>query len=280
MRIGVPLTAALAALAIAGCKPTGAVGEKAGPDNKAFKDEEPGFFGSLFGAAKPKPAPPRPAVAGECRFSAWAAAAEPTAIRSGPGAGFAKLGTLPAARTTEAGLRGVEAATFEVVEARHGWFRIDKASYQRLDYDEDPVVYASGWIPGSAISFAVQSDYAYEMPDKASPVVASSWIDPRGVQTLHIEKPSFCQGEWVLLTVSGYDGKKQPAWLRGACGDLESTCDSVVSDNPAKPADLPTYNAPPPPPVEQSGGAKDKAGKGAVSAASTAAAGASARRQR
>lgn len=261
-------------LALGGCKPSTPVGEKASADNKAFEDDGSGFFGSWFGGPKRKKVPPGPAVPGECRFTAWAAATDPTPIRSGPGDGFTKLGTLPAARLTDAGLRGIEAATFRVVEARHGWFRIESASYQRLDFDEEPVVYPAGWIPGKAVSFAVQSDFAYEMPDPSSPVVASSWIDPRGVQPMHIEAPQYCKGEWVMLTVAGYDGENRLAWLRGACGNLETTCDEAISDNPAKPADLPTYKVPPPSPTPEAG--EDEP----VSSLSSAAAGASARPRR
>ena len=262
------------ALAAGGCRPSSPVGEKASADNTAFDDDNSGFFGSWFGGPKKRKTPPGPAVPGECRFTAWASAAEPTEIRSGPGNGFTRLGTLPAARPTDAGLRGIEAATFRVVEARHGWFRIEGASYQRLDFDEEPIVYPAGWIPGKALSFAVQSDFAYEMPDPASPVVASSWIDPRGVQPLHIESPQYCKGDWVMLTVAGYDGENRLAWLRGACGDLESTCEEVVSDNPAKPADLPTYRQPPPTPPPEA------AADDPVSSPSSAVAGASTRPRR
>jgi len=233
-----------ACLLVPACKP-GPVGDKAAADNKAFQDDDGGFFGAFLGPRK-KPAANDPGVPGICRFSAWAAATVPTAIRAGPGRAFEVLGTLPASRPTQAGLTGVEAATFKVVEAQRGWFRIENASYQRLDFDENPVVYPPGWIPGKAISFALQSDFAYAMPDAKSPVIASSWNDPSGTQPMHFEAPLFCQGEWVLLTVAGYDGVKKPAWLRGACGTLETRCDDIASDNPAKPADLPTYAVPAP----------------------------------
>lgn len=222
----------------------GPVGDKAAADNKAFQDDDNGFFGSFLTPKKKPPVSRGPGVPGICSFSAWAASPEPTVIRSGPGKGFAALGTLPAARPTKAGLRGIEAATFEVVEARHGWFRIDKARYQRLDFDEAPVVYPTGWIPGDAVSFALQSDFAYERPDAKSPVVATSWNEPSGTKTLRIESPHYCQGEWVLVNVAGYDGLRKPAWLRGACGKLDGTCDDIVSDNPPKPADLPGYPVP------------------------------------
>lgn len=244
MRSGL-LLALAACLIVPACKP-GPVGDKAAADNKAFQDDDGGFFGSFLNPKKKKPVSLGPGIPGECRFSAWAASMDPagTVIRSGPGKGFAALGKLPAARATEAGLRGIEAATFQVVEARHGWFRIDHATYQRLDFDEAPVVYPAGWIPGEAVSFAVQSDFAYELPDARSPVVATSWNEPTGTRMLRIENPRFCQGEWVLLTVAGYDGLRKMAWLRGACGKLDATCDDIFSDNPPKPADLAAFPAP------------------------------------
>lgn len=279
MRSGFLLAlAACLSLIVPACKP-GPVGDKAAADNKAFQDDDGGFFGAFLGPKKRKPVSFGPGIPGECRFSAWAASMDPggTVIRSGPGKGFAALGKLPAARATEAGLNGTEAATFEVVEARHGWFRIDKATYQRLDFDEAPVVYPAGWIPGDAVSFAVQSDFAYERPDAKSPVVATSWNEPSGTRVLRIENPRFCQGEWVLLTVAGYDGLRKLAWLRGACGKLDATCDDIVSDNPAKPADLVGYPAPAAPVATDVPVSTPAAEDVPLSAPSSAAASASAR---
>lgn len=238
--------ASFSALA-AGCD-AGPVGDKAAADNRAFQEEEDGgFFSSWLGRRK-EPAGFDPGVPGQCRFTAWAANTAPagTPIHAGPGRTFDTVGKLPAARATEAGLNGIEAATFQVVEARDGWFRIAKPVFQRLDFDEEPVVYPDGWIDGKHLSFALQSDFAFERPDPRSAKVASSWNDPTGPNTLRFHSPQDCQGEWVKLTVSGYDGVEKPGWVRGACGKLETACEGLVSDNPARPADLPTYPAPAP----------------------------------
>ena len=248
MRALLPIAVAALALATAACD-AGPVGDKATADNRAFQDEEDGgFFSSLLGASR-KTANDQPGIPGQCRFSGWAANSHPagTPIRSGPGRVFPVVGTLPAARETEAGLYGIEAATFDVVEAKDGWFRIDKAVYQRLDFDEEPVVYPAGWIAGVDLSFAVQSDYAFERPDPRAPRVASGWNDPNGVNGLRFHTPQDCQGEWVKLTVAGYDGVEKAGWLRGLCGKLETACEDLASDNAARPGDLPSYATPPAP---------------------------------
>lgn len=242
------LAAATLALLASACD-AGPVGDKAAADNRAFQDEDDsGFFSFLD--PRPKPAPFNPGVPGQCRFSGWAANTDPkgTPIRSGPGRAFAVVGTLPAARATEAGLNGIEAATFDVVEAKDGWFRIDKVVYQRLDFDEEPVVYPAGWIYGKHLSFALQSDFAFDRPDPRAMKVATSWNDPNGTNQLNFHSPVDCQGEWVKLTVAGYDRAEKEGWVRGVCGKLETACEGLVSDNPDKPADLPTYRTPPPPP--------------------------------
>lgn len=243
------LALATAALATAACD-AGPVGDKAAADNRAFQDEEDGgFFSSLLGSNRKATGSDQPGIPGQCRFSGWAANGNPagTPIRSGPGRAFPVVGTLPPARETDAGLYGIEAATFDVVEAKNGWFRIDKAVYQRLDFDEEPVVYPAGWIAGADISFAVQSDYAFEHPDPRAPRVASGWNDPNGANGLRFHTPQDCQGEWVKLTVAGYDGVEKPGWLRGLCGRLETACEDLASDNAERPGDLPTYATPPVP---------------------------------
>lgn len=248
MRILPLLAAASCALLIGACD-AGPVGDKAAADNRAFQDDnEGGFFSKLLGRNEDSSS--TPGIPGQCRFSAWAANTKPggTPIRSGPGKAFPSIGTLPSARETEAGLYGIEAATFDVVETKNGWFRIEKATFQRLDFDEEPVVYPSGWISGEDLSFALQSDFAFERPDARSAKIAASWNDPNGQNPLRFHSAEDCQGEWVKLTVSGYDGVEKPGWVRGVCGKLEMTCEGLVSDNPARPADLPTYRTPPPEP--------------------------------
>jgi hypothetical protein len=269
MRHRAHLAAMACAALLAGCSAETPVGEKASTDNKALQDSDEGFFSRIFGSRKP---PEAPAIPGQCRFSAWAAATAKggTVIRSGPGKQYEPVGTLPAARPTEAGLAGVEAATFDVVEAKFGWFRIENARYQRLDFDEAPVVYPSGWIPGQAISFALQSDYAFERPDPQSPVVASSWQDPAGTHQMLFENPQYCAGDWIMLTVAGYDGEKKLAWLRGACGSLETACETIPTDTAARPTDLASFAVP-----QATDAAEDE-----IRPPSSAAAGASARPRR
>lgn len=227
----------------------GPVGDKAAADNRAFQDDgEGGFFSKLLGRNNNTSSDP--GIPGQCSFSAWAANTTPagTPIRSGPGKTFPAIGTLPPARETEAGLYGIEAATFDVVEAKNGWFRIDKVVFQRLDFDEEPVVYPSGWISGADLSFALQSDFAFERPDARSAKVASSWNDPNGQNPVRFHDAEDCQGEWVKLTVSGYDGAEKPGWVRGLCGKLETACEGLVSDNAARPSDLPSYQVTAPEP--------------------------------
>lgn len=255
---------ALAALALlAGACDAGPVGDKAAADSRAFQEEDDGSFFSFLDP-RPSREPFDPGVPGQCRFTAWATnmGSEGTPIRSGPGRTFPAIGTLPASRATDAGLNGIEAATFEVLEAKDGWFRIGKAIYQRLDFDEEPVVYPDGWVSGKHISFALQSDFAFDRPDPRATKIASSWNDPTGTNPLRFHSPQDCQGEWVKLTVSGYDGVEKDGWVRGVCGKLETACQGLTSDNPEKPADLPTYSTPAPLPTPAPGATQASAPAG------------------
>src|SRR5688572_22661235 len=80
---------------------------------------------SGLAAAQPRPQPSRDGI---CSFSGWSTDPDPRGlnVRAGPSATARILGTLPPPEPGE----DVEVdfgATFDVVEARDGWFRIENA---------------------------------------------------------------------------------------------------------------------------------------------------------
>lgn len=138
---------------------------------------------------------------------------------------------------------------FKIVESRNGWFRIVEPS--RWDRAEDggnrdlPV----GWVHGRHVSFALQTDKAFERPDPKSPVVATTWRWEKGKNGANVgigfRNPSECRGEWIKVLATGMSGKERPAWVRGICGVQETTCDGVVGD-PIAYDKLPVSDKPPP----------------------------------
>jgi hypothetical protein len=185
-----------------------------------------------------------PSKRGQCAFSAWAYDEDPkgTNVRAGAGKSFPVIATLPQFKLTESGLRGSDAVTFDVVEAKDGWFRIKNAQLFPMEADKPEATYPDGWVHGSKISFALQSDYAFEHPDPKSKRVATSWQSSDGIHGLKHRNPDDCQGEWVHLQVSDHDSAYRPAWVRGVCGVLETTCDGVLGDGPENSTyELPIY---------------------------------------
>lgn len=181
---------------------------------------------------------------GKCKFSAWVHDNDPngTNLRSGPGLSFAVIAKLPAARKTdEGGLTGLDAVTFRAVEARAGWFRITDVMFSPLGHDDRAKRYPDGWIHGSKIGFVLQSDFAFTTPDPSSRQVATSWQNEDGLHEIAYREVDDCSGEWVHLKVKDHDPRERPAWVRGVCGMLETTCDGLPGDYSTDDKQLPTY---------------------------------------
>ncbi len=120
-------------------------------------------------------------------------------------------------------------ATFDVVEARDGWFRIENAR-RWSQAGQGASTLPSGWVSGRFVGFQLQTDKAFAEPDPASPVVVTSWDEDGGLSQFGYRNPTACRGEWVRLTVVGRDGRERQGWVRGVCALQETTCDGVQGD--------------------------------------------------
>ena len=165
-----------------------------------------------------------------CSFSGWSSDPDPRGlnVRAGPSATARIVGTLP---PPEPG-QDIEVdfgATFDVVESRGGWFRIENARRWSQVGDAASNL-PSGWISGRYLTFQLQTDKAFAEPDPASPVVVSAWREDGGISPFAYRNPTECRGEWVRLTVAGRDGRQRQGWVRGICGIQETTCDGVHGD--------------------------------------------------
>jgi hypothetical protein len=178
-------------------------------------------------AVHAQPGPPQDGI---CRFSGWSSDPDPRGlnVRAGPSAEARILGTLPPPERGE----DVEVdfgATFDVVESRDGWFRIQNAR-RWSQQGSGPSTLPSGWISGRYLAFQLMTDKAFAEPDPGSPVVATSYVEDGGLSQFAYRHPSACRGEWVRLLVTGRNGREREAWVRGVCGIQETTCDGVQGD--------------------------------------------------
>jgi len=185
------------------------------------------FGAGAVAVAEPQPQPRREGV---CSFSGWSTDPDPRGlnVRAGPSATARILGTLPPPEPGE----DVEVdfgATFDVVEARDGWFRIENAR-RWSQAGRGASTLPSGWISGRFVGFQLQTDKAFAAPDPASTVVVTSWEEDGGLSQFGYRHPTACHGEWVRLTVVGRDGRERQGWVRGVCGIQETTCDGVQGD--------------------------------------------------
>lgn len=192
------------------------------------------------GTPSPEPAPDANAVAlpdddpGQtkgtlhiCDFGGWSADRDPKGlnVRALPSATARIVRILPAP-AYDPDFEREMAPSFDVFEARNGWFLIGVLD-TNVPGHRTPIPW--GWIHGSKIDFAVQSDVAFTAPDPASPVAATSWWDEKdGGHPFTYRHPIDCKGHWVQLTVAGRDKRERIAWTRGVCEIQETTCDGGI----------------------------------------------------
>lgn len=158
-----------------------------------------------------------------CDFGGWSADRDPKGlnVRAGPSATARIVRTLPAP-AYDADYEREMAPDFDVFEARNGWFLIGRLDTSDLRHYK-PIPW--GWIHGSKIDFAVQSDVAFTAPDPQSTVAVTAWWDKNGGRPFDYRNPVDCKGHWVQLTVAGQDRRERIAWTRGICDIQETTCD-------------------------------------------------------
>ncbi|GEM_PF-2597913 len=225
------LPAFLAALAMAGCRASETVTDDSEPPPLAVQEGR-----QAADEAKP----------GECSFGGWVRDEDPagTNLRAGPGTQFEVVAVLPRYKDDVGGLAGIEAPDFDIVEARDGWFRLANVQYLPLDAAQpsDRKSYPDGWIHGSKVDFALQTEFAFARPDSASPVVASGWYEDDVHYQMPHRSPSDCRGEWVKLEVAGHDGRWRSGWARGVCHIYETSCDGVSGDGEQPGRLLPRYD--------------------------------------
>lgn len=163
-----------------------------------------------------------------CSFNGWADDSDQAGVevRAGPSADARVVGRLPPPELDGDIPFGVE---FRVVEAKNGWFRIERP-YRWSQGQNPPFDLPEGWIAGRSLDFALQTDKAFEAPNPRSRVVATTWAASDGHHVFDYRHPSDCRGEWVRLLVTGHDRRERPAWARGVCGHQETTCDGMQGD--------------------------------------------------
>ena len=160
-----------------------------------------------------------------CDFDGWSADKDPAGlnVRAEPAITARIVRTLPAPIHDAENDRD-EAPGFDVFEARGGWFLIGTlmgTGNRRETW---------GWVHGSKITFALQTDIAFTEPTPASPRAVTVWQDRDGVHAIDYGPPLDCKGHWVQLSVSGRDRRPRIAWARGICANQETTCDGGVHD--------------------------------------------------
>ena len=178
------------------------------------------------GSASPEPVAAAPA----CSFSGWSGDPDPRGlnVRAGPSPTAPVVGRLPPPESHPDN-ETMFGATFDVVESRNGWFRIENArrwSQEGRGASRLP----SGWISGRFLQFQLMTDQVFAAPDPASPIVLSSWDEGGTLIQFHYRRPTECRGEWVRLTAVGRDGRERQGWVRGICGIQETGCDGVRGD--------------------------------------------------
>ncbi len=169
-------------------------------------------------------------AANACDFAGWSSDPDPRGlnVRTGPSPTAPIVGALPPPEPGE-DIEVDFGTTFDVVESRNGWFRIENAR-RWTQVGHGPSTLPSGWISGRYLTFQLQTDKAFAEPDPSSPTVLTSWMDNGTLTQFGYRNPTECRGEWVRLTVVGPDRRERQGWVRGICGIQETTCDGIRGD--------------------------------------------------
>jgi hypothetical protein len=155
-----------------------------------------------------------------CAVSGLVSVEGPVHVRSGPGRRFPSTGIIPA-RDPNAEMD--RPASFDVIEARGGWFRVANAA--PWSASNEPVQGVSGWLSGREVAFSLQTHLGFAEPDPSSEVRwrSESMEEPETLAALD------CSGEWVKLLFSR-GGEVRQAWFRGVCDNPDTSCDMPPGD--------------------------------------------------
>ena len=178
----------------------------------------------------------------QCELRGWVASQDVVTVRAQPGPDADTLGTLPAmVKTPDYFFYGVE---LNILGSRNGWIKIANAKDDpgMSSQPARPTYSGTGWVPGSAVSFSVQTDTGYARPDTSSTAIATldgGWLTELG----EIDRIVACTGEWALLsyrlvrerndttdileelTPEEQEATQGQAWFRDICPLQETTCD-------------------------------------------------------
>lgn len=159
----------------------------------------------------------------QCDLAAWVSASPDLAVRSGPGADYAAVATVPRPYTD-----GEEIYFPEVVitGSHDGWFRISRITtnlYGGLTTDPIVTFSGEGWLPGNVLRTWLESRFLLSRPSDDASVAftvatASSSSDYFRADTFHA-----CDGLWVELE-GNYLDQRPRGWSRDICASQVTTC--------------------------------------------------------
>ena len=130
--------------------------------------------------------------------------------------GAGHLGRMPMVQDPE---RGVMGPSFIITDVQNGYaFVTDVKPWEGVESVPE------GWVSTDDITFVAQTTKGFAAPDGSAAVLWTStdWIYPD-----MIAKISGCSGEWAELRLHG---QPEPVWVRGTCGNQDTTCDGVSGD--------------------------------------------------
>ena len=163
-----------------------------------------------------------------CGFTAFALSetADPS-IHAGPSPETPVLGHAPSQQDAPGDT--IWGASMWVVEMRDGWAQVKEVSPH-----DGSVLELEGWIRATDLYVSIQTEVVYAAPDPASDVVYAGWEWPRAEALLD------CRGDWVKVRFMSFvettpddwvEAGMKVGWLRGVCGNQETTCDGLMGDS-------------------------------------------------
>jgi hypothetical protein len=169
-----------------------------------------------------------------CTLSGWSNDNDPAGlnIRAAPRADAEIVGRVPQPRKGGADGRGAEeAAEFEIIGSRNGWFLITHVKfvgYYRDDGKDRAVFAGPGWVFADKVRFSINRQDVRGAPAGNAPVLAKLRLDSpdttAGPDSATIDHVFGCSGDFAEVTVHMERQRPTRGWVNGICSNQVTTC--------------------------------------------------------
>jgi hypothetical protein len=168
-----------------------------------------------------------------CKLNGWSNDSDPAGlnIRAAPRADAEIIGRVPQPRTHADGKPVEEAAEFEIIGSRNGWFLITGVKFVGYysDNGKDRAVFAGpGWVFADKVRFLINDSQVRDAPAINAKVVAKLRLEKpdgaAGPDSAQIDHVFGCSGAFAEAAVHMEGQRPTRGWVTKICSNQVTTC--------------------------------------------------------